>query len=332
MTKLLLKDYLLGLPDQIPAALQIGKKVSLPKNYKDFSSIFFCGMGGSAISGNILRVVAQSKVKVPWAVHRSGGKLPHWVGKNTLAVFSSYSGNTREVLDSFQQALKRGVRSVVITSGGELEKQARKKRVPLVKIPGGFVPRCAIGYLTFSLFPVLKKIGLSLAGDSEIQEARNQIKKVSKSLAKNLARRIGYRYCHFYAISGLMEAVAIRWRSQFAENAKALSSHLWMPEMFHNEIEGWQFPRQLVKQSAALFFRDRDDSREYIRKAEFAESCIRRRGAVVLRLSSKGRSPLARIFSLIALGDWVSYELAGLYQVNPMPIPILDAIKKIKRR
>lgn len=325
-----LKDYLLGLPDQIPAAVRIGKNLPLPKNYKNFSGVFFCGMGGSAIGGDILRVLAQHKVNIPWAVHRSGGKLPHWVGKNTLAIFSSYSGNTREVLQSLGEASKRGVCAVAITAGGELEKKAGARKIPTLKIPTGFVPRCAIGYLAFSLLPVLNRIGLGLAGEAEIREAGNQIRRVPQSAARQLARKIGSRYVHFYAVSGLMESVAIRWRSQFAENAKTLSSHLGMPEMFHNEIEGWKFPRGLMKQSAAIFFRDRDDFPEYLRKAEFAEDCIRRQGASVLRLESKGKTPLARIFSLIALGDWVSYELARLHHVNPMPIPVLDAIKKIR--
>ena len=43
---------------------------------------------------------------------------------------------------------------------------------------------------------------------------------------------------------------------------------------------------------------------------------------------ARGQGTLARIFSMILLGDWASCELAKLYKVDPMSICVIDRIKK----
>ena len=43
---------------------------------------------------------------------------------------------------------------------------------------------------------------------------------------------------------------------------------------------------------------------------------------------SRGRGMLARALSLVYLGQWTSYYLAILRQVDPWPIPLLDEVKR----
>ena len=124
----------------------------------------------------------------------------------------------------------------------------------------------------------------------------------------------------------------MRWRAQLAENAKTLAAHHEMPEMFHNEIEGWRFPSALIRQGTALFFTDRSDPPEIQKKMRFVQKMIRQRGAKAVEIRSRGKTPLARLFSLISLGDWVSYELAVLNRVDPLEIPAIEAVKKVTGR
>ncbi|MEK9135578.1 MAG: SIS domain-containing protein [Bacteroidota bacterium] len=42
---------------------------------------------------------------------------------------------------------------------------------------------------------------------------------------------------------------------------------------------------------------------------------------------SEGTSLLARIFSLVYLGDWVSFYLALLHNVDPTPVKVIDYLK-----
>ena len=95
-----MRSFLLQLDQQIIKAAALARVCSLPKSYKRYSKILFCGMGGSAISGDIVKSLIRAKTSCPFTVYREVG-IPNWVDRDTLAVFSSYSGNTREVLENF---------------------------------------------------------------------------------------------------------------------------------------------------------------------------------------------------------------------------------------
>jgi len=323
------KDFLENLPDQIPQALAIGRALRIPEHYGKVKQVLFYGMGGSAISGDILRVLVMSRSRDFFVVEH-GGKWPPWAGKETLAVFSSYSGNSAEVLDHLKDALKAKSRILVVTSGGKLGKIARRKHLPCLMIPGGMPPRCAIGYLTFSVLPVLERIGRFHIPAAEISETIRQIKHASRQHARTVAKALYGKSVHLYAMLGVMEPVLQRWRAQLAENAKTLVSHYVIPEFFHNEIEGWVFPKEIIRKSRAVFILDKEDNSVFSRKRRFAQKLIRKAGGGVIEIPSRGKSELARLFSLIALGDWVSYELALLNKVNPLTISKIESVKKIK--
>ncbi len=324
-----MEAFIAHLPEQIRDAIGIGARFPVPPDYRGFTDVLFCGMGGSAIPGDILRVLFKHYSPIPLAVHRWAEYLPSWVGRDTLVICSSYSGNTTEIIEAFEKAVRQKAKVLLVSSGGRLEAMAKKKGIGVIKIPSGMSPRCAIGYLTFSLFPVLKKIGCLSIPEKGIQECVDVLRKVSRTQARSISRKLHSKFVFLYSASGLMEPVATRWRSQLAENAKTLASHHRMPEMFHNEIQGWNEPRGVIKNSVAVFFRDIQEDPKFLRRKGFAKKVIRAEGADVLDLAAQGKEPLARIFSLIALGDWVSYELARLYNVDPGAIPTLEAIKKV---
>lgn len=324
-----MKDFLISLDRQILSGLAIGRAFSLPKSYRGFSTVLFSGVGGSGISSDILSTLARTRTRIPFYVHR-GGRLPAWVGPKTLAIFTSYSGNTWEVLDSFHQAERAGAKTLFVTSGGRLETLGRRKKIPTVTIPSGLPPRCAVGYLTFCLIPVLGRVAGLRVGEAELKDALQAVRLVSLPRARDLAKKIKGRILYLYGTSGTTEPVTIRWRSQLAENAKELASHHLFPEMLHNEVEGWQNSNPRKKNAAAIFFSDPEDPTGLKKKKKFLQNRMRRGGVRVLELSASSRTPLGRIFSLIALGDWVSYELALLKHINPLEVPILEAIKKIK--
>ena len=61
------------------------------------------GMGGSAIGGDVVRLLLSSYNNIPITVSRNYN-LPSWVDENSLVICSSYSGNTEETLSSFDDA------------------------------------------------------------------------------------------------------------------------------------------------------------------------------------------------------------------------------------
>ncbi len=321
-----MEEYLLNLNEQILAGYNLGRRFQLPPSYKKASGILFCGFGGSGISAEIIRALSLRSSRLPILCYRAGA-FPQWVNRTTLVILSSYSGNTEEVLEALKEAIRARAKILVLSSGGKLAEAARQKKIPVLRIPSGVPPRAAIGYLTFSLIPVLgKMISLSVT-PRDVRETLSLIRK-ARTQARPLTRKFVGRFLHLYSLSPLTEPVTKRWRTQLAENAKTLSSHYPIPEFFHNEIEGWRFKNK--NRSAAVFFLDRNDLPVFRKKARLAEKAIRRSGTPVVEIKSEGRSALARLFYLMALGDWVSLELASAQKIDPMSITLIDALKKIR--
>ncbi len=323
-----MEAWLNSLSGQITEALATGRQFAKRHPFAAIRKVLFYGMGGSAIGGDVLRAVMADRSGVLFSVYRQG-RWSRWADEDTLVIFSSYSGNTWEMIDVFHKAARSRVRLLVVTSGGRLAEIAQAANVPCLKIPSGMPPRCALGYLTFSLLPVMEKVGGFKIPAGELKELLAVLQKAPKALAKRLAVKLKDRSIHLYTVSGFMEPAAARWRAEIAENAKMLASHHLLPEMFHNEIEGWQYPRWAVKRSAAVFLTDKEDAPVLRRKIRAAMQLIHKAGALAVEVPSKGKSRLARLFSLISVGDWTSYELALRNGADPVAIPAISAIKRV---
>ncbi len=328
-----LKNLLEELDSQILEGISIGRRFSAPNWSRAVSKVVFCGMGGSAIGGDILRILVMSHVpagRTPliFEVQRSG-KIPAWVDSSTLVVFSSYSGGTPEVLHNVDAARKAKAKILILSSGGKLILDAAKYKIPFIQVPGGLPPRCAIGYLTFALMPVFAKWGWLKFSAAEASEIIRTVRGVSRAGAKALAKRLYGRSIHFYGFSNFAEPILTRWRAQLAENSKTLASSHLIPEMLHNEIEAWKFPSEIIKKSTAVFFADKNDAFWLRNKIKAGQKIIKSAGADVLEIKSEGNSLVARVFFLLVLADWVSYELASLNKVDPIAIPAIMSLKKV---
>lgn len=321
-----MRSYLQSLPEQVTRGYALGSALKLPARYLSAKQILFCGVGGSAIGMDILAQAMRDSCGIPFSVHR-GDKLPRWVGSETLVVLTSCSGDTRETLEALSEAENRSARILAVTSGGVLAREASRKKFPCVLIPSGMPPRTAVGFLTFALGGVLAKGGWVDLSAREAAEVSTVIPKMV-SKAASMARRLKGRMIFIYGEGASFEAVMKRWRAQFAENAKTLCSYHSTPEMFHNEMEGWSFPKFLPEKSAAIFFRDRKEPRDLRVKTDLAVKCLKASGALVLCVTSPEASSFRKIFPLIAFGDWVSFELARLNKVDPIEIPVIRRIKE----
>ncbi len=110
----------------------------------DFREVVIAGMGGSGIVGRIFQELYSDK---PIYLVNDYG-IPNFVGRNTLFIAVSYSGNTEETLAAAKSAIKRRAHVVAITSGGELAKIVEEK----VIVPKGLQPRSGLGYM---LMPII---------------------------------------------------------------------------------------------------------------------------------------------------------------------------------
>jgi glucose/mannose-6-phosphate isomerase len=301
------------------------------------SNLVVAGLGGSAIGADVVRSIVGASLRVPLAVCRDY-LLPAFADSSSLVFACSYSGNTEETLSAYQQARRLGASIICITSGGRLRQLAELDGVPVVAIPGGMPPRSALGYSSIALLGCLEALGLVPEQGAQLSETASLLEELAgrygagavtaSNPAKQLAELLHGKVVIIYAATGLLEAAAARWRGQMEENAKNLAGHHVLPEMNHNEILGWEFPEDRLDGLGVVFLRDRDDHPQVQRRFDLTVQIVGRRAGSLREVWSEGKSPMARLFSIIYLGDFVSLYLAFLNGVDPTRIDAIDYLKK----
>lgn len=337
------RSDMLGMIESFPRQCEEAKKIALTLNIPDayrisYNNIVFAGMGGSAIAADVLKTYLFNDASIPIFVNK-GYSLPAFTGERTLVIVSSYSGNTEETISAYRDAIKRKAKIFVITSGGILQCRARKDGVPAVTIPRGLPPRCAIGYGFFPALTILSRIGIIKDKTRETDETIRMLDVLrreyigckvpeKKNLAKKIAKELYGKFPVIYATQDETDCAVTRWRSGLSENAKTLSSGHLFPEMAHNDIVGWKYPKGSLKNFVAVILRDASGHSRVSRKMDIARDIIKREGCRVIEVASSGRSRLARIFSLMYTGDYVSYYLAMLNGIDPTPVDRITYLKK----
>jgi glucose/mannose-6-phosphate isomerase len=311
-----------------------GSSASGLPDLADVRSVVFCGMGGSAVAGDVLRSVFRDRLGVPVEVNRSP-ELPEHAGPHSLVVVSSYSGNTSETLGAFREAIKRGCRMIVVTSGGTVADEAAAAGVPVVPVPGGFQPRAALGWLAFTALGAREAAGLLPPLAEDVAEAAAEVEARAAACgldvpsgdnpAKRLAAEIGDRVPVIWGAEGIGSAAAARWKTQFNENGKVPAWWASMSELDHNEVVGWTEPFGSAHCVIAL----RHDAEEPEIAARFPLSLeiAADAGAATHEVWATGRSALARLLSLISLGDFTSAYVAIRKGVDPTPVDVIQRLK-----
>ena len=327
----LIRDF----PLQVKEAITIGESASVRLNRKGIENIVLCGMGGSAIGGDLLRSYLSNELRVPFFVNRHY-TLPSFVGRKSLVIISSYSGNTEETNTAHREAIKRKAKVLCISSNGATESLARAKKSPFIKIPGGLPPRAALGYSFFPLLIVLSRLGLISDKNRDIRETLKLLSMKSveygapesaTNLALQLAHQAQGRVCVVYSSTERFDAVNTRWRGQMAENGKTLMWGHFLPEMNHNELVGWKALRSQMQEMQVFVLRDRGDHKRVQMRMDITKSILSNYTSHITEVWSEGTSALARIFSLVYLGDWMSYYTAILHREDPMPVVVIDHLK-----
>lgn len=330
-------------PDHCRDAIRIALDSKIPYSYKaKYKNIVCTGMGGSAIGADMVRSYVCGEALTPILVNRNYD-LPAFVSKDSLVVVSSYSGNTSETISAFNDAAGKGAKIVLITTGGRLKELADKRSIPVINIPSGIQPRAAIGYSFFTLLIILTRMGLVRNKKKDIDEALALVSAMSetglgpgvpeaKNIAKKIAAKLHMKIPVIYSNVDHMDSISIRWRGQLAENSKNLASSGLFPEIFHNEIVGWEHPAKTLKALVVILLRDRGDRPEAVKKMDFMKKEIRGLGVDVVEIGSRGKGLLARMLSLMYIGDYVSLYLAALNKCDPTPVDRIVRLKKVTER
>ena len=324
------------LPDQLASAYQLGMQHELP-DWEDIRQVVIAGMGGSAIGADLLASYCAPLAPIPVFVHRDYG-LPLFArGEETLVICSSHSGNTEETLDAFDAARESGCRVIAVTTGGELSGRAQENNVPLWTFEHEGQPRAAVGFSFGLLLAMFQRLGFIPDQKEALEDALASMKRSQerirpevpavKNPAKRYAGQLMGRWVTVVA-SGLMKAVARRWKGQINEIAKAGANFEFLPEADHNTIAGTMHPDEVLNpHTMTLFLRALSDHPRNRLRSDLTRKAFMLEGMNTDFVDARGRTPLAHMWSMVLFGDYLAYYLAMGYGVDPTPVPTLVDFK-----
>jgi glucose/mannose-6-phosphate isomerase len=322
-----MNELIAAFPNQLRESLSLAQTYQLQKPKNEIHNIVVAGLGGSGIGADITAELTSTCRKVPMLTVK-GYELPQFVGKNTLLLCSSFSGNTEETLDCFEQGRLAGAHIICISSGGKLLEYAQQYGFDFVQLPGrGLPPRACLGYSLVQQIQVLWQLGMISKNILEdLPNAISLLENESSTIqmkAKKIASFLIAKFPVIYSVDQI-GATAVRLRQQLNENAKILCSHHVIPEMNHNELVGWR--NQPGSFAVLLLRRPNDHGRNQVR-IDINKKIISQYTDTIIEIFAKGETELEQFLYLILIGDWISWELSVLREVDAVEVDVIDYLK-----
>ncbi len=317
-------------PNQLLEGFRAGQEVAPPAADRP-TTVYFVGMGGSAIAADLARNVVENETSVTVRLVRSP-ELPRGVDRRTRVVLVSYSGNTWETLRAYEAAGRADAARFVIASGGELAERAARDDVPMLPLPPGTPPRSAVGHTLGGILGLLDP-WFPESNEARLARIVARLRRLipqyagARGPAARIAARLAQRTPVIYAESAF-GGVARRWKTQIEENAKQLAAFDEAPELLHNAIVAWDaLPARDARRYAVVLLEWSEQAAITRRAFRHFEQLATRRGATVTPVELAPEDRLDATLAGVALGDYVSLFLADRRHVDPLPF---DAIGRLK--
>ena len=325
--------YILDMPKNIQESLDKADKINLPEKYYKYKNICVIGMGGSGCAADILFNQKLNNLKKPLAIIREM-ELPGWVDKNSLVILISHSGETKEVLESFKDAASREAKIIIIAEQGRLEELGKLENAIVCDYNTIAPPRSSFGYQFGFLIAINNTLNISLK--INIQPALEKIKAINQELKpevateNNIAKHLAFscldRQIIIFA-SGILKSVARRWKNQFNENSKTFAYFDVLPEAMHNSIQGTDFPVRAKDDNIYFLLKNDFDDFYTASRFDLITSIFDAKKIQYENVLAQGNDVWSQKLSLVLLGDWISYYLAILNNIDPTPVPIITETK-----
>jgi glucose/mannose-6-phosphate isomerase len=324
-----------GLPDQLESAWALGNSQKLP-SWEGIRQVVVCGMGGSAIGADLIAAHLAPLATVPVVVWRNYDLPAYARGAETLVVASSHSGNTEEVLSSFEEAIRRGVRILAISTGGELLHRADRAGAPQWRFEHRGQPRAAVGFSAGLLLAALTRLTLApdhaeaIAAAVAAMRAQADELRADVPVVHNPAKRMAGQWMgRWPTVIGaeFLAPVARRWRTQIAEIAKAVAQFEELPEADHNMVAGVLNPEELFGQTMVVFLRGAALHPRNQLRIEATREIVMVEGFNTDVVVARGDGRLAQQWTALHFGDYSAYYLAMACGVDPTPVLAIEGLK-----
>jgi glucose/mannose-6-phosphate isomerase len=335
------RSNMLSIMEKMPARLArpVNALSTCRRDFGTPESVVLGGVGGSGIVGDILSDYCRQSADVPVAVCRTV-EIPKFVGKRTLFVAISYSGETQETLGQLEQAMRKGARIVAITSGGRLLSRAESKNIPYLRVPSGLLPRLALPEIVASAIfvmgsaKVLRKTSGLLAAAAKslgeliekvrptVQSQHNDAKQMAQALVDRLPLLIG---------DEAYGSVLRRFKNELNENSKVPAFCYTLPEGYHDDIEGLTALRRLAN-AQPIILRTRSEVEGQERTCDELVRLLGELGFPrVLDFEGEGKDKLSQLLTAITFADYVSVYLAILRGVDPAELKLIPRFREVMR-
>lgn len=298
----------------------------------DIHNVVLAGMGGSALAAEFTRSWLADRLPVPFEIVR-GYELPRYVGKNTLLIVSSYSGNTEETLSCLKQAEQSGATIVFMSSGGKLAELGKDKS--FIQIPGGVQPRLAVLFGAKALAVLLERLELITDASSELEtQAEWLLDEVTHfsthinekdNIAKQLAKHLVGSPVVIYG-GPTLAMPAMKWKIDLNENAKNIAFWNQLPEFNHNEFIGWGHPKDPLLKVVQLH--SSFDNERIKKRFEVSNQLLSGSMPAPIVVQAHGETKLQQMLWTMMLGGFVATYVALLNQVDPIPVALIEKLKK----
>jgi len=332
---------MLSIMERTPSRLSppVDASLTCDCDFGKFENVVFGGMGGSGIVGDIVSDYCREWAEVPISVCRAL-RIPKFVGKKTLFVAISYSGETRETLGQLNQARSAGARIVAITSGGSLLSLAKDEGIAYLRVPSDLLPRIALPELMAAVFFVMgstsvlrdtQKLLLEAAKSLSdliirvkptVPSRQNDAKQMAQALVDRLPLIIGDEAC---------ASVLRRFKNELNENSKMPAICHTIPEGYHDDIEGLSELGKLAKPQPILL-RTRNEMDGQNRTREQLALLFSNLGfPPVVEFAGNGNDELSQLLTATTFADYVSVYLAILRGVDPSELRFIPRFREAMR-
>lgn len=332
-------DSVSYLSKQLETAWNDTKKIELPPRYKNFSSILFSGMGGSAYAGRIIKNLFKDEITLPVDI-LTDYHLPQYVNENTLVMAASYSGNTEETISCLTEAIKCRSKIIGISAGGKLAKLLEENSLPFYafepKFNPSFQPRLGQGYMEMGQMGILNNLGIIKLDDERIRKTVDFLNEANSRLninigtGDNLAKKTAQIFQDkmiIYIGAEFLEGAVHAIRNPLHETSKHFSDYFILPEANHHLMEGLLYPPSNKNNLLFVFVNSELYSDNIKKRMELTKEVVEKNFISTYTITLKSEDKLIQVFELIQLGSYISVYLGLLHGLDPAQIPWVNYFK-----
>tara|TARA_Y100000385_G_scaffold198469_1_gene205468 strand:- start:276 stop:1271 length:996 start_codon:yes stop_codon:yes gene_type:complete len=302
----------------------LDKYTSHGLNTNQFDNIIMGGLGGSGIGAVLAKNWFFDKCPIPIETI-ADYHLPKFASKKSLVILNSYSGNTEETLQLFEEANTLGCPMIIMTGGGKLKELATQNNLKTYDLKSGYQPRMTVGqglgFISMIFGELLGEDHQPIIQDIRdyFEENRDRQKQSGEQIFNFFKNTIRKKFV--IVADREFAPVAVRFTQQLQENSKLEGFVNVLPEANHNAIESYT---DKLDTNFIMLYSNKNP--RVAARFDFLISHLELDNNTVLPMQIPEYT-LQSIFDVIYRLDWVSVMLANELGSDLMNVPIIMNLK-----